>query len=100
MAKSKEKPASKRGRKKGEQLHIDGMAPAKNAKVHPIALNYVRIRDHRMEMTKEEVELKGRLLAVMQAEGLTEYAFDDISVEVKHSDDVKVKKAGKSDDAE
>lgn len=86
MAKSK----PKRGRQKGEQGHFDGMAPAKNPKIHPVAVSYARVRDHRMEIGREEAELKQRLTDLMKSEGIEIYEYDDVLVTLTHTDEVKV----------
>lgn len=89
----KEKPA-KRGRKKGEQLHLPGTAPEKNPKVHNLALDYVRARDARMDLGKEESKLKTRLLDMMHEEKLKGYEYDDVCVILTAKEDLKVKKGG------
>ncbi len=86
-----------RGRKKGEQTHIEGMAPEKNPKVHKLALGYVRARDARMEQLKEEIELKDRLLAAMEGEEMTAYEYDDINVIVSSDKTIKVKRHKKEE---
>lgn len=88
--KKKGRPPSKRGRKKGEQTHFDGMAPTKNSKIHPIAVSYARVRDHRIELGREEDELKKRLKDVMKSEGVEIYEYEDVLVVMTHTDDVKV----------
>jgi hypothetical protein len=90
---AKDKPASKRGRQKGQQTHIPGLEPAKNKVIHPLALDYVRARDTRMEFGKEEVILKDRLIDAMQAEGLLVYEYEDINVVVGLERTLKVKRA-------
>jgi len=92
---TKAKAPSKRGRQRGEQQHLPDMAPAKDADIHPVALEYVRARDTRMEYGKDEVELKSRLIALMEKKGLTTYEYDDVSVSVTAEKKVKVKKGGK-----
>lgn len=102
MAKAKKAPKaktpkapSKRGRQKGEQQHLPDMAPVKDADIHPVALEYVRARDTRMEYGKDEAELKARLIAIMEKKGLTTYEYDDVSVAMTAEKKVKVKKGGK-----
>lgn len=90
MAKAK---PNKRGRRKGEQTHIPGTGPEKNARVHPLAVEYVRTRDSRMELLKEETELKDRLRDAMREEGIRVYEYDDINVVVTTSEEIKVKRA-------
>lgn len=93
---AKEKPPSKRGRQKGQQKHLPGMAPKKDNDIHPVALEYVQARDTRMEYGRSEVELRERLIALLEKKGVSGYEYDDISVvTAKKKVKVKVKKAGK-----
>lgn len=94
MAKTKEakKPAG-RGRKKGEQQHLPGTGPTKHAVIHPLAIEYVRVRDARMDMNKEEVKLKDRLTEAMHAAGMKLYEYDDINVVLTVEENLKVKRA-------
>lgn len=98
------KPAAKkpntRGRKKGQQTHIPGVGPEKNEAIHELAVDYVRARDARMDMLKQEVELKGRLTDAMHSEKLKAYEFDDIAVSLTSKEDLKVKKAGRDAEEE
>lgn len=101
MSKTKNKPTkakpskngkpNTRGRKKGEQQHLDGMGPEKNPVIHPIAVEYVRVRDMRMDLMKDEVKLKVRLLAAMHQADLKAYEYDDINVILTSKEDLKVK---------
>lgn len=92
---AKKKPAPKRGRQKGEQQHIPGVGPEKNKRVHPLAVDYVRKRDHRMELTKEEKAAQILLIDAMHDEGLQIYEYGDVSVELQSKGEkVKVRIAG------
>lgn len=99
MAKKKSEPKSPRGRKKGEQTFIPGTGPEKNARIHPVAVEYVRVRDSRMDLTKEEVKLKDRLIALMHSEGLKDYCYDDINVILSSEEKLKVKIHGHDPEA-
>jgi hypothetical protein len=98
MAKAKEKPTSKRGRQKGEQGSLPTMEPKKNERIHKLALSYVRVRDHRMELTKEEVDARTLLLDAMKDEGESDYHYEDIHVQITTDLKIKVKKDGKDAD--
>lgn len=89
---AKAKPASRRGRQKGEQQHLPEMAPAKDKDLHKLALEYVRARDLRQDQLKEEVELKDRLLALMEAKGLKVYEYEEVNVTVSEERTIKVKR--------
>lgn len=89
---AKKKPTSRRGRQKGEQQHLPGTEPVKHKRIHPLALSYVRVRDARMDMTKDETEAKALLATAMQEEGLMDYVYDDVEVKLTSTLDVKVSK--------
>lgn len=91
MAKTK-KPNT-RGRQKGEQTHFNGMEPVKIPGIHGLAIEYVRVRDARMDLTKEEVRANNLLLAAMQKEGITTYDYDDVQVKISVTQNVSVRKA-------
>lgn len=57
-----------------------------------------RIRDERMDMTKQEVQAQELLRAAMQDEGIAEYEYDDIHVQMTTNMKVKVKKAKAADE--
>lgn len=91
------KPASRRGRQKGEQTVFEQMAPKKNIRIHNLALSYVRVRDARMDLTKQETEAKALVTAAMQDEGITEYVYDDLQVQLTTSLELKVGKPKKAE---
>lgn len=70
--------------------------------LHEAALEYAEIRDSRMALNKQEVELKGRLLGLMKQHGKETYAYDGVEVRIVHEEEtVKVKvKAHEDDDAD
>lgn len=86
------RPKPRRGRQKGEQQHLPDMAPVKNDRIHKLALSYVRVRDARMELTVDEVKAQELLQAAMQDEGIADYEYEDIKVQMTTNLKVKVKK--------
>lgn len=74
-----------------EQKFFPEMAPEKIPAIHKAALTYRRVRDERMNLTVEEVEAKDVLMAEMKQHNRTRYEYDDIIVEVKSKESVKVK---------
>jgi hypothetical protein len=47
-----------------------------------LSYEYAAIRDQRMELLKQEVELKGKLLAEMHKNSLTTYKYQDLELEI------------------
>ena len=99
--------------KKARQIRIPSMEPATIKVLEECAADYVDIRDQRMALTKQEVELKAKLMAAMQenedalecdADGNRYYKCRDsveptYTVVLEHKqDNVKVKKD--ADDSE
>jgi hypothetical protein len=68
--------------KKAKQEDLPGMEDRKIAELEAAALEYAEGRDERMEMTKREVELKTKLIALMHKHGKTIYRCGDIEIEV------------------
>lgn len=96
MAKRKphaDNPGSRRGRQKGEQQHLPEMEPKKIPRIHNLALSYVRMRDERMDLTKQETEAKALVVAAMQDEGIAEYLWDDVQVQLTTTLELKVGKS-------
>ena len=99
--------------KKARQIRIPSMEPATIKVLEECAAEYVDVRDQRMALTKQEVELKAKLMAAMQeneaaleqdADGNRYYKCRDsveptYTVVLEHKqDNVKVKKD--ADDSE
>lgn len=76
------------------QTFIEGAEPVRIKAIEAAATRYVDRRDARMEALEEEVNLKGKLIAVMKENNLEEYNFDGYMVSLNHVDEdtVKVKK--------
>jgi hypothetical protein len=47
-----------------------------------LGYEYAALRDQRMDLTKQEVDLKNRLLEAMHKNNLTSYQYQDIEVEI------------------
>jgi hypothetical protein len=69
--------------------------------LHALAEDYAELRDQRMAVGKQEVELKGKLLDLMKAHKKEHYHHDGIDVTVVHEKEkVKVKVAGKESNSD
>jgi hypothetical protein len=74
------------------QAPLPGIGDTKIAAIENAALDYAELRDSRQELTKQEVDLKGKLLKLMHARNLTEYKRNGISVKVQVEEEtVKVR---------
>lgn len=77
------------------QTYIAGCEPPRIPEVDRAAIKYRETRDQRMELTRQEAELKAALLDAMKEHGLEQYPVPDTDVEVvvQHGEDnVKVRK--------
>ena len=81
--------------KKDSQKMIPGTEPERIKPIEDVAKRYVACRDQRMELTEDEVDLKGKLIKAMKDNSCETYSFDGYMVELSHIDEdqVKVKKA-------
>ncbi len=71
---------------------LPGVGDTKIAAIENAALDYAEIRDQRQELTKQEVDLKKKLLDLMHAKEITEYKRNGISVKViLEQENVKVR---------
>ena len=87
--------------KREKQTRLPGMADPKLLDLHKAAEEYVEVRDHRMQLTEEEVELNANVLQLMKKYDKQKYVCDDVEIRVVHTDEkVKVKKLKKAKDAE
>lgn len=78
--------------KKEKQDDLPGMEERKIPDLHKAALNYVEIRDERMELTKEEVTRKSKVLALMKKHKRDSYLCDGVEITIIHEEEtVKVK---------
>ena len=76
-----------------KQQYIDGTEPPSIPEIDRAASEYVRVRDRRMDLTEDEVELRGKLMQAMVDAKLESYVYDGNRVTLTHEDKVKVKKA-------
>jgi len=77
------------GRKKKEtptQKFIAGTEPVSIGEIDKAADNYRAARDSRMSELEEEIELQGKLLAVMRKHNLSKYIYDGYEVVVLDGD--------------
>lgn len=88
----KGKAAEAPKRKKEPPARLPGMGDAAITELNQAALDYAEGRDERMEMTKREVELKTRLIALMHKHSKKTYVYEDIEIEiVPEGEKVKVR---------
>jgi hypothetical protein len=74
------------------QASLPGMEDRAIAELEKLAEHYANIRDKRMVLTKQEVELNDDLLALMKKHDKTEYHHQDVHCWIKAKDErVKVK---------
>lgn len=80
---------------KPRQARLPGVEDAKIEGLESAAEEYADIRDKRQALTKEEVTLKNRLLAIMHKNGKKSYNHQGVSVQViveKEKVRVRIKK--------
>jgi hypothetical protein len=64
------------------------------------ALDYAQIRDERMKLSSQEIELKGQIIDLMHANKKTTYTYDNVTITLTvEKEKVKVKIAKDGDDA-
>src|ERR1035438_1794730 len=78
MAKEKTNGAVKSAR----QDRLPGMADAKIQALHNAAMDYADIRDQRQALTKQEVDLKEKLIGLMHAHKKTVYDYNGVHIEL------------------
>jgi hypothetical protein len=89
---TKKKAPEKKANKLPRQDALPGMSDTKIATIETLALDYVELRDERMEIGKQEVELKEKLIQAMHKAGKTEYKRAGITVKlVVEEEGVKVR---------
>jgi hypothetical protein len=64
------------------QPRLPTMEDSAISELNQAALDYAEGRDERMEMTKREVELKTKLIALMHKHGKTTYVYEEIEIEL------------------
>jgi hypothetical protein len=106
MAKKKaaKKKAAKKPvlvRKKPRQTSLPGMENRKIAELQRTALDYADVRDQRMELSKQESDLKKELLGMMHTHKMEHYEYGNVIVDVVHEEEtVKVKVKAENEEAE
>jgi hypothetical protein len=85
--------------KRAKQKDLPGMEARRIGELDQAALDYAQGRDERMEMTKQEVELKTVLIALMHRFGKKTYKYEDIEIElVPEGEKVRVRIAKKDEE--
>ncbi len=82
------------------QLHIPGMEPVKNARVHPKAVRYAKVRDARIAANAEEAAAHDSLRETMLAEGLEHYEYKGLRVDIDRKSKCKVSTESAKGDGE
>lgn len=78
-----------------KQKDLPGMEDRMLEDLETAATDYAEIRDQRMALNKEEVQLKATLLSLMKKHGKENYKRDGIEVNIVHEEEtvkVRVKK--------
>lgn len=75
------------------QETLPGTLPEKDEQIHGLALTYAGLRDERMSIGRDEVAKKHELLGAMKAKNLETYNVAGVSVDIKATEDIKVKVA-------
>jgi len=98
---TKKKPA-KEVKKGPRQQYLPEMEDNKISVLEDLALSYAEVRDERMGLSKQEVELKGKLLDLMKAQKKEHYHRGNIKIDIVHEkENVKVKvKTGQEEEDE
>jgi hypothetical protein len=74
------------------QKRLPGMEDAKLDELHTLSEDYVKVRDRRIALNKEEKPLKDQLLAAMHRHGKTHYHHNGLLIDVIHENEkVRVK---------
>lgn len=100
MATKKKEKAPKEVKTGPRQPRLSGMEDPKIEVLEDLALGYAEIRDQRMALSTQEIELKGKLLDLMKAQKREHYHHGNIKIDIVHEkENVKVKvKAGSDED--
>lgn len=82
----------------GKQKYLDpDMAPPTIPEIDEAAEEYRRVRDRRMELTKEETKRNEQIVELMRKHGLTEYTFDGSEVSIKNKTKARVRRIAEED---
>lgn len=78
---------------KPRQADLPGMADRRIPDLHKAAEEYAEVRDERMALTKQEVDLQEVLLEKMKLHKMDRYKFEDVECILIHEKEkVKVKR--------
>lgn len=86
-AKKKTRPQSRKHR---EKASLPGMEQLENKKVHDAALHYADMCDTSIAASREKHEAHDTLLAAMIEAGLTDYAYDGLTIHIDSKQKCKV----------
>jgi hypothetical protein len=78
-----------------KQKSLEGMEDREIKELQDAAISYAEIRDERMSLNRQEIELKEKLLALMKAHKKQTYVYNGVEVNIVHEEEtvkVKVKK--------
>jgi len=96
MAKRSKKTAKPKAAKKQPRSgSLPGMEDHAIRPLDHLAADYADIRDQRMELTRQEVDLKARTMKLMKKYGKTKYQHNGILIEIEPGEEtikVRVKK--------
>jgi hypothetical protein len=78
--------------KRAKQENLPGMEQREIRALQNAAHEYAEVRDQRMELTADEVKLKGKLLGLMKENKLEKYKYQDVEIRVVHEEEtIKVR---------
>lgn len=81
---------------RGKQNDLPGMSDRKLEDLSDTAYDYAKVRDKRMELSREEGELKSKLLTLMKRHRMKEYVYEDVEIRVVTEEEtvkVRIRKA-------
>ena len=94
--------AKKEPKKIARQERLPGMKDAKISALQNAALDYAEIRDQRQELTKQEVDLKTRVINLMHKHGKDTYDYQNVHIELVTEEEtvkVRIKRQKVADDS-
>jgi hypothetical protein len=101
LAESREVAPARRGRGRPRQPDLPGTEDRRLQPLDDVAAAYADVRDRRIDLNREEAELKARALELMHRFDKTIYKRDGIEIRlVAGEEDVKVKVRKATEDAD
>jgi len=73
--------------KKPREQSLPGMEDRQISELHDKALQYAEIRDERMRLNGEEVELKTELLGLMKKHKKETYKYNGVEINIVHEEE-------------